>query len=685
MKQTIHRGTRWQQRRLLRALLLLVLLWQAVPAETANGAGQPDELLQVPLEQLLEIEVEKVYSASRFEQNVTEAPASVSIVTADDIKKSGYRTLAEILNGVRGFYVSNDRNYSYLGVRGFSRPGDYNTRVLLMIDGHRLNDNIYDQAQIGIEFPLDIDLIERIEVVRGPGSSLYGTSAFFAVINVITRPDWQQPTAETAGSYGSHDASQLRLTLGSPLPAGITALISGSLYDSNGERNIYYQEYDDPATNNGNAHNVDDDRSYSLFSRFSWQDFTLQALLSKREKTVPTGAYGVVFNDSDNRSNDERRYLDLKYQRKVDASLEILGRLTYDLYKYDQKYIYDESPDGPSRAGYRDEVYGTWWGGELQASKTLFASHIVTIGGEWRDSLRQEQRYFGELDPSPILDDDRNSYTVGLYLQDNWKILDNLHLTLGVRYDYNDSGDDSVSPRAALVYSPWEKTAFKLLYGSAFRAPNAYELYYDDNGATINSNPDLDPEKIQTYEGVYEQYLGEHLRSSLNGFYYRTKDLISLGTDPVSGLNMFQNIDETEAYGGGAEIEGRWASELSGRLSYSYQETKNLDTKKILSNSPRQLLKGSLTVPLAQKLLLSTVEVLYTGSRHNEPGRSGTDDFFVTNLTLFSKNLLPGLELSASVYNLFDTSYDDIGGSEHLQDVLSQEGRTYRAKLSYRF
>ena len=135
MKQTINRGTRWQQRRLLRALFLIVLLWQAIPAETANGAEQPDELLQVPLEQLLEIEVEKVYSASRFEQNVTEAPASVSIVTADDIKKSGYRTLAEILNSVQGFYVSNDRNYSYLGVRGFSRPGDYNTRVLLMIDG----------------------------------------------------------------------------------------------------------------------------------------------------------------------------------------------------------------------------------------------------------------------------------------------------------------------------------------------------------------------------------------------------------------------------------------------------------------------------------------------------------------------------------------------------------------------
>lgn len=114
----------WQRQALLRAALLLVLLWQAVPAGAASPSEQADDLLQAPLEQLLEIEVEKVYSASRFEQDVTEAPASVSIITSDDIKKSGYRTLAEILNGVRGFYTSNDRNYSYLGVRGFSRPGD---------------------------------------------------------------------------------------------------------------------------------------------------------------------------------------------------------------------------------------------------------------------------------------------------------------------------------------------------------------------------------------------------------------------------------------------------------------------------------------------------------------------------------------------------------------------------------
>jgi iron complex outermembrane receptor protein len=477
----------------------------------------------------------------------------------------------------------------------------------------------------------------------------------------------------------------VRLTLGSDLAAGATALISGTVFDTRGERNIYYKEYDNPAFNNGIANNMDGDRSYTLFSRFSWQDFTLQSLLTKREKTVPTAAYDTVFNDSGNQTIDERGYLDLKFQRKVDPSLELLGRLTYDSYTYLGSYIYDKSSGGgPSRVVNKDKSHGTWFGGELQATKTLFASHILTVGGEWRNNLRQDQSNYDEQPPNTWLDSKQRSHTIGLFLQDSWKIRDNLHLTLGARYDYNNNGGSATSPRMAVVYSPWEKGAFKLLYGTAFRAPNAYELYYDDSGNSILANSNLKPEKISTYEAVYEQYLGDHLRSSLSGFHYKINNLISQVTDPGSGLSTFQNINEAEAYGGGAEVEGRWTNELAGRLSYSYQQTKDLASGELLSNSPRHLLKGNLTLPLVRKQLFSTVEILYTSGRRtllqNEAG-----GFITTNLTLFSKNLLPGMEISASVYNLFDQGYGDPGGTEHFQDVINQEGRTYRAKLSYRF
>lgn len=152
-----------------------------VAASTAVAAH---DYLDLDIGELMDI---KVYGASQYVQKVTEAPASVTIITAEEIKKYGYRTLADILQSVNGFYVTNDRSYSYIGVRGFNRPGDYNSRVLLLVDGHRLNDNIYDQAGIGTESPIDVDLIDRVEIIRGPSSSLYGTNAFFGVINVIMK------------------------------------------------------------------------------------------------------------------------------------------------------------------------------------------------------------------------------------------------------------------------------------------------------------------------------------------------------------------------------------------------------------------------------------------------------------------------------------------------------------------
>jgi iron complex outermembrane receptor protein len=110
----------------------------------------------------------QVYSASMYLQSDREAPSSVTVITAEQIRQFGYRTLADALRSVRGFDVTYDRNYYYVGVRGFSRPGGYNDQILLLINGHRLNDNVYDSVQLGTAFPLDVDLIERIEIVRGP-------------------------------------------------------------------------------------------------------------------------------------------------------------------------------------------------------------------------------------------------------------------------------------------------------------------------------------------------------------------------------------------------------------------------------------------------------------------------------------------------------------------------------------
>ncbi|MGA8541516.1 MAG: TonB-dependent receptor plug domain-containing protein, partial [Terriglobales bacterium] len=159
----------------------MVLSLLFVLAAIAGAQEKPKDIGEVSLEDLGNI---KVYSASKHLQNASDAPASVTVVTSDEIQKFGYRNLADILRSVSGFYVTYDRDYTFVGVRGFGRLGDWNSRILVLIDGHRVNNTVLGQAMLGNEFLVDVDMIERVEIVRGPSSSLYGANAFFAVINV---------------------------------------------------------------------------------------------------------------------------------------------------------------------------------------------------------------------------------------------------------------------------------------------------------------------------------------------------------------------------------------------------------------------------------------------------------------------------------------------------------------------
>ena len=187
-------------------------------------AGQQQASPDLADQSLTDLMNIKVYGASRYIQPASDAPVSVTVVTRDSIDKAGYRTLADILRAVRGFYISYDRQYSYVGVRGFSNPGDYNTRVLLMVDGHRLNDAIYEQAMVGTEFSVDVDMIARVEIIRGPASSLYGTNAVFAVINVITRKADEIHGMEFEGDAGSFNSYRGRIAYGGRL-AGMDAVL----------------------------------------------------------------------------------------------------------------------------------------------------------------------------------------------------------------------------------------------------------------------------------------------------------------------------------------------------------------------------------------------------------------------------------------------------------------------------
>ena len=654
--------------------LLFITPWVGA---VENPGKLPDDLTTLSIEDLMKIEIPSVYGASKHEQKVTEAPSSVSIVTAEEIKKYGYRTLADILRSIRSFYITYDRNYSYVGVRGFNRPGDYNTRILLLIDGHRINDNVYDSIFVGTESILDVDLIERVEIVRGPSSSIYGANAFFAVINIVSKQGRNLKGLEVSGDAGSFYTYRDRLTYGDQFRNGLEALFSGTFYHSKGDQHLFFKEFDNPATHYGVFENGDEDRFHSFFSNVSFKDFKLQGAYVSRRKGIPTGSYGTDFNDPDNRTTDAHGYLDLKYEHNFDDRLDLMARVYYDDYYYHGDYVYRSVLN-------EDSAWGKWWGGEVKLFKTLFRNHKVTLGGEFKDNFRQDQQNYDEQPYLLRLDDKSRSNNWGVYVQDEFSILKNLILNAGVRHDQYSTFGGTTNPRIALIYNPFEKTSIKLLYGKAFRPPNVYELYYSDNGISMKSNRSLKPETIQTYEIVCEQNIGKYLYATSSLFYYKIINLISQTMDPSDGLLVFNNLERVKAKGIELELGGKWPNGLGGRVSYTLTKTKNLEMVETLTNSPEHLVKFNLIYPLMKEKVFLGVEEQYTSKRKTLSGKEA-NAFFITNLTLFSQNVMKGLDISASVYNLFNRKYSDPGSAEHLQDLLKQDGQTFRFKLTYRF
>lgn len=640
----------------------------------AAAAYEEADLTQLPLEELMNI---KVSTASRFPQKTTEAPAATTIVTAADIKSYGYRTLADILRSVRGFYTSYDRNYDYLGVRGFGRPSDYNSRVLLLVDGYRVNDAVYDSASIGTEFFLDVDLIERVEVVRGPGSSVYGSNAFFGVINVITKNGKDYDGIEASGEIAGFGTDKERLTVGKKHDNGLEWMLSGSRYDREGD-DLFYPQYDRPETNNGIAEGLDGDRYKSVYGKMSYGGFTLAGAYSDRIKDVSAAPYGSLFNDPRTQTTDSQAVLDARYYRSLDDNLEVSGHIYYGGYFYHAFYPYDQPPITVNK----DQAASEWWGTELKALGR-YGRHKLVLGAEYQNNFRQDQRNHDEEPYSLYLDGHSSSYRYGFYIQDEISLLERLLLNAGLRYDHYSTSGDALNPRLGLIWNPWQNTSFKLLYGTAFRAPNAFE-FNSAVGIDSKPNPELHAENIRTYEFVAEHYIDPNFRLTLDVYKNEVKGLINLVTDPSDGLLVFTNLGKVETTGVEVEAEHLWDNGARLRSSYAWQDTRDKDSGKRLSNSPAHAAKLNLSAPLWKDWLRAGLELQYTSQRSTLSG-AATNGYLLTNATLLTEQLAPGLDISATVYNLFDRHYANPVGEEFVQDAIVQDGRNFRVKFTLRF
>jgi len=649
--------------------LCTVAVCLALAAAWPARAAPPD-LTSLDLEQLMQL---RVVGASKYEQKQSEIAAAVSVITRREIRAFGWRTLDEALASLPGIHTTYDRQYSYLGTRGFGLPGDFNTRVLLTINGNRVNDAVFDQAYIGRDFPLDLDLIERIEFIPGPGGAVYGQNAMFGVVNIVTRSVASAQGIEVAAStLAPQSARDGRVTWGGTLDNGLGVLLSASGYSSRGEDR--FLDFGSAGVA-GRAVGLDGERDKELFASLKRGAWSFDFSYGDRRKDDPLGTYLSDPLTSGQYQRDRHLLTQLQYQdRPAGDSLQLSARVFLGREHYAAPFVIGGAPTVQTTAS-------DWQGAEVRLLSTAWTDHKLMLGAEYHANTRQDQVFEDRTDPALNVSIPNSSSRTGLYAQDEWTLGRALTATLGVRLDRHRALGSTWSPRAGLIWQAGTDTTAKALYGRARRDPNVFER--DFSYQSQIANPALQGERIDTFELVLDHAVhpGLVLRSSI--YRWTMQGLIGLGMDPVSGLPQYQNGAKVQSSGVelSADKTWDWGGRLRGGLSYQHAR---YATDAELANSPRLLGKLNFSAPLAASGLQWGCELQHSSPRRALDG-SRLDSYTVSNLNLIADGWAKGMELSLGIYNLFDARYQQPGSRNNWQNGLEQDGRAARAKFIFRF
>jgi len=642
------------------------------PAQARAQALTAEALMDMPLEQLAKVEV-LITGSSKYAEKESETASVVEVITAEDIRTYGYRTLADALNGLHGLYKNNDRNFTTMGVRGFLFTGTANSRILITVDGRRMNENVFDSAYVGEEFTVDMDLVDHIEYISGPGSSVYGANAMMGVVNVVTKKGSDINGTQIAASAGSYNTGAGRATYGKKLDNGADVLISASGFQSDGVKNLYYPEFDDPSTNNGIAHGIDGERAQRLFAKAEMEGLTYAMGYVNRLKVIPTHRFSSLFNDPGLTSEESHFYNELKYNKSLDKDVQIEFKAFYHKYGNMAHFPYE---DVLPRYILFDEYGGDWFGGEANIVTTEIDGHKIVLGGEFQWDINQflfARDKFGVYQNS-----NRSGMRSGLYLQDAISLTDKLVLNAGVRLDQHHMIEKAqVNPRIGLIWNPKESTTFKLLYGSAFRAPNVMERDYDAFNSWT-ANPNNTEEHIKNYEGVVEWRSGDGVKLSGSVFYNQFTDVLSKdyeSTHPT--YHMFTNTGNMTSVGVELGAEKRWENGREVKVNYTHSEyTRHTGTSWGAVDSPKDVAKLRYAEPLFDDRAKLGMEGVFVGNR-TTLYYSEEDPYYFANANLSAKDLFFGADFSLGVYNLFNSSVNMIGGPDVAQDVIPMNGRSF--------
>ena len=646
----------------------------------------------------------RVIAAERQLTRVEDAPASVTIISAGEIRAFGYATLAEALRSVRGLYTTSDRSYESLGVRGFSPPGVYNNKVLVLSDGHVTNDMTSGQGFIGRDFDVDLGEVERIEVVRGPGSVLYGSAAFFAVVNVVHRAALDGRHFQGGAALGSF-AETSGAILGSLAGRGNSLSARAAGLRAEGEPVFGASLFAGPAQKF--ALGFDEEKALHGDLRARAGDFALAAVFNRRTKGIPTGPYGT-FGIPGTQNDDQRWFVEGTYSRDFDSGLGIDARASFDA-AHD---VTDFAVQGSSETG-RATRSGNWGGGELRARLPVVAGNRVFAGGEvqriWRSRLLLER-------PGLSAAEDNHLQTVSsVYLGDDLQLGSRVKLSAAVRYDayFGAAGivpGPQINPRVALITQPYPGGVLKLMAGAAYRAPTLNEryfhngvpgtLYYQipaentpaERTAALNH---LEPEKVRTAEFEHTHQLGEETQIVVAGYWSRIDQIIRLKAIQLAGYPAafrYQNKN-AQTFSAGIEGEVRWQPRPGALVDvwYAFNRIRNNDGNPDVPNAPAHTGALRAMVPVSGERLSLATELIYNSSRFtafdSANPETSVGESLVWNAGLSGYLSSPQLRYGAFVDNLLDDRVMLPGGLEipFPSHAVPQLGRTFRFSIAASF
>jgi iron complex outermembrane receptor protein len=648
------------------------------------------------------VEEDVVVGAAKREQSLGNVASAVTVISGDRIRRFGYRTVGEAIAAVAGVYLEDDRLVQSVGIRGLNIPGDFNTRILVLIDGATVNEAWGSFAGVGYDTFVSIEDVSRIEVIRGPVSSVYGANAFFGIINIVTRG-----ASETPAAWGSIGVNSIN---GEVASAGFAAgNVHRQLRGTVQVMNRFGETYDLAGVGQNLSSDGGGQLAASLVGTYDGTFVQVRAYQEKRDS--PFAPY-----DGDVTSAIPYRETNSQVLVEGGHTTEVNDRFSVAIRGYANLYEYTDHINQIGQPAFDDLGDAQTYGAELRGRYELVPKKLgVTAGTEASyDSTYSKSYTEGSATCMPAGQGGaacvpRDFNIEGAYSELDGQPLSWLGFSGGLRYDRNSVIDTQVSPRLALFLSKSEQYGVKLLYADGFRNPSAYEAFFYD-GVSFAQAHDLKAETIQSSELVLwaKPVLGMSLR--LSGFYWDARNIVEQLQDPVDPMLLqFQNVGRYVSAGVEAEGSYRTASGWYGFGGATYADvgceqcgafstdpTSTAVQYGNVPNAPAIVASGGISTPRLGGLLHVSTELVYIGERPVRPDGNGDElasspGWLGWNWALYLPGM-HGFDLTAGVRNLIGTrdhvvapgDYDRTDTNTVVPYVLG-EGREVYAKVGYHY